>query len=689
VATVNKLLVANRGEIACRIMRTCRRLGIATVAVYSSADADARHVRHADEAWPIGDAAPSASYLDIDRLLEAARLSGADAIHPGYGFLAENADFARAVREAGITFVGPAADTIALMGSKAASRQRMREAGVPVLPGYDGDEQGDEHLAREADRIGYPVLIKASAGGGGKGMRVVGAADAFTEAAASARREALSAFGDDRLIVEKYLIEPRHIEVQVIGDDAGKVLHLFERECSVQRRHQKIIEESPSPFLDTALREAITGAAVEAARAVNYRNAGTVEFIVDRERRFYFMEMNTRLQVEHPVTEMICGIDLVELQLQVAAGNALTLEQHALTSHGHAIECRLYAERPEQGFLPSTGRIEVFAHPDESERTRIDSGVDEGDRVTIYYDPMIAKLITHGADRHASIAAMRRLLARTTVVGVGTNIALLGELLADRRFHAGEVDTTFVDRELETLVAGSMQVDDAQLVAAAVRCAADAAAGTPGGEVDQRPSIAQAGGSSAPDHAPVSPWAARDHWRASALQRRRFRFATRDGRSVVALVRGMPGEVAVTLEDGQGARSMTVAVNGQLHRSRFALIIDGTRHTVEARRFGHRLLVQVDERVTELQQLSAFEVATTVADEDIHPTAPMPGRVVNVAVEAGSAVAEGDALLTLEGMKMEYTVRARRAGVVEAVHCTVGDMVDADVALVSLQEVPE
>ncbi|MEO0421439.1 MAG: acetyl-CoA carboxylase biotin carboxylase subunit [Pseudomonadota bacterium] len=673
MAKLTKLLIANRGEIACRIMRTCRELGVASVAVYSTADANARHVREADEAWPIGNAPASESYLNIDALLEAAALSGADAVHPGYGFLSENATFAQRVREAGLHFVGPGADAIELMGSKAASRARMRDAGVPVLPGYDGDDQSDERLRAEAEAIGYPVLIKASAGGGGKGMRVARSSDEFVATAAGARREAMSAFGDDRLIVERYLERPRHIEVQVIGDAHGNVLHLYERECSVQRRHQKIIEETPSPYCDDELRSAITAAAVEAARTVAYENAGTVEFIVDDQRRFYFMEMNTRLQVEHPVTEMITGVDLVAWQLAVAAGEALPVSQDEISTQGHAIECRLYAERPEQDFLPATGTIEalVFPNPETTPGLRIDSGVETGDAVSIHYDPMIAKLICHGEDRAQALHRMRQTLGETTVVGVGNNVPLLGELLGHPAFDAGDVDTTFVDRELAALVAGAGRISPAHLLAAA------AALTLPRRLIGDTEEAA-------------SPWLRDDHWRAAGVDVRRLRLTAHSGQAFLLEVsdRRPALEILVREEDTDAApERYTVRTRGEPSAGPFALAVgENAFGAVQVTRYGERLLVRADGRLQELDVTSAYPVARAAADEDSNPTAPMPGTVVALEVSEGDEVAEGAALLTLEGMKMEFTVRARKAGRVEAVHCAVGDMVDAEVPLVTLQQ---
>jgi len=455
---IKSLLIANRGEIACRVIRSARRMGIRTVAVYSDADAKALHVRMADEAVHIGKSPARDSYLCGDRIIEAAKALGAEAIHPGYGFLSENADFAQAVIDAGLIWVGPKPASIRAMGLKDAAKKLMAEAGVPVTPGYLGEDQEPKRLKKEADAIGYPVLIKAVAGGGGKGMRRVDEADQFDDALESAKREAASAFGDDRVLIEKYILSPRHIEVQVFGDAHGNVVHLFERDCSLQRRHQKVIEEAPAPGMDAETRDAVCGAAVRAARAVNYENAGTIEVIADaseglRADRIWFMEMNTRLQVEHPVTEEITGQDLVEWQLRVASGEKLPKTQEDLSITGHAIEARLYAEDPARGFLPSVGKLEHFDLGDEG---RIETGVEEGDSISPFYDPMVAKLVGRGVDRDGAIGQLAAMLEGTEVWPVKTNAAFLFNALTEPAFNAAEIDTGFIERHLDSLVpAGS------------------------------------------------------------------------------------------------------------------------------------------------------------------------------------------------------------------------------------------
>jgi acetyl-CoA carboxylase biotin carboxylase subunit len=462
-----KILIANRGEIAVRIMRACRELGIAAVAVYSEADANALHVRMADEAILLGAAEPSESYLNVARILEAARESGAQAIHPGYGFLAENAAFAAAVQNAGLAFIGPDPGSIRAMGDKAAARALMRESGVPVVPGYEAQDD-DATLAREAGKIGYPLLVKAAAGGGGKGMRVVQKTGDLDEALGAARREARNAFGDERLILEKYIPQARHVEFQILADRHGKTLHLFERECSVQRRHQKVIEESPSPLLDDALREKMAAAAVAAAQAAKYANAGTVEFIVDPEsREFYFLEMNTRLQVEHPVSELVTGLDLVQWQVRIAAGKRLPFRQDELSQRGHAIECRLYAEDPAGGFLPATGALHRYAEPS-GPGIRVDSGVEQGAAVTPHYDPLLAKVIAYGEDREAAIRRMQAALRETVALGVTTNRAFLLDALAHPVFLAGQATTSFIDEHFDRWGAEPDQVPAEALIAAAL-----------------------------------------------------------------------------------------------------------------------------------------------------------------------------------------------------------------------------
>ncbi|HMH68994.1 MAG TPA: biotin carboxylase N-terminal domain-containing protein, partial [Pinirhizobacter sp.] len=499
----DRILIANRGEIACRVIRTCRRLGIHTVAVYSEADAGAQHVRLADEAWPIGGPRPAESYLRGDAILEVARRTGAQAIHPGYGFLSENADFARACEAAGIVFIGPRATTIDAMGSKAAAKALMQTHEVPLVPGYHGENQEPAHLAEQAATTGFPLMIKAASGGGGKGMRIVREASGFDEALASARREAANAFGDERVILERYVDHPRHIEFQVFGDTQGHVIHLNERECSAQRRYQKVLEETPSPFLDDARRAAMGEAAVAAARAVDYVGAGTVEFIVAPTGEFFFMEMNTRLQVEHPVTEMTLGLDLVEWQLRVASGEPLPLAQGDIKAQGHAIEVRLYAEDPEKNFLPGSGRLQRLCLPAPSTHVRLDGGVVQGDTVTIFYDPMIAKLIVFDVDRPRALQRLRSALAQCRITGPKSNIAFLERLASHPAVVEGRIDTGYLDRHLDEFLVGDTQPAAATLFAAVVAVLLD--------EEDR----------GAPtDGDPFSPWGVVDGWRVEGSGKR-------------------------------------------------------------------------------------------------------------------------------------------------------------------------
>src|SRR4249919_2023290 len=526
----DKILIANRGEIACRVIRTARRLGIATVALYSEADVDAQHVRQADEAYPIGGPRPQDSYLRGDAIIDVARRSGAQAVHPGYGFLSENADFADAVEAAGLAFIGPAAASMRKMGSKAGAKELMQAAGVPVVPGYTGADQSPDLLAREAARIGYPLMIKAAHGGGGKGMRIVRSAGEFLPNLESCQREAASAFGRDRVLLERYVEQPRHIEIQVFGDRHGNAIHLNERECSAQRRYQKVLEESPSPFLTPELRAAMGAAAVQAARAIDYANAGTVEFIVAPDGGFYFMEINTRLQVEHPVTELVTGLDLVEWQLRVAAGEPLPLTQDAIRQVGHAIEVRLYAEDPEAGFLPGSGKLERLRLPAPSRNVRIDSGVIEGDTVTIFYDPMIAKLIVWDTDRERALARLREALAGCEIRGPKSNIGFLERLVGHRAIIDGDIDTGYLDRHLDAFLQPA-EIDPSLLLAAATT------------RLLWLESAERSRAAASPD--PTSPWALGDGWRLGHAGKRDLAFL-HDGERIVLVAQGTGDHYRIT-----------------------------------------------------------------------------------------------------------------------------------------------
>jgi 3-methylcrotonyl-CoA carboxylase alpha subunit len=649
-----KLLIANRGEIACRIARTARRLGIRTVAVFSDADAHSAHVAACDEAVHIGGPRPQESYLRGEVILEAARRTGSDAIHPGYGFLSENAEFAGACAQAGIVFVGPSPQAIAAMGSKSAAKSLMEKAGVPLTPGYHGDRQDSDYLLKEATRIGFPVLIKAVAGGGGKGMRRVDKAADFAGALASCQREAKASFKDDRVLVEKYLTAARHIEVQVFGDNHGNVVYLFERDCSVQRRHQKVIEEAPAPGMTATRRRQMGEAAVAAARAVNYSGAGTVEFIVEGDA-FYFMEMNTRLQVEHPVTEMITGLDLVEWQLRVASGSALPKKQDELSLQGHAIEARVYAEDPARDFLPSIGKLRHLSTPVPAADVRIDTGVREGDEITPFYDPMIAKLIVHGETREVAIARMRDALAHYEVIGVATNIAFLARLMRVPSFVDGRLDTAFIERERAVLFPPPE---------APPRAAFDLAV--------------LALTSRRPPRSMPSPWQDTEGWRLGASGQQHWKF--RCGDSVHALgVSFREGGVRV---DMQGKSH---AVFGHVDRDgRIIAHIDDAPVTAKARTFDGLTYVFLDGVHHTFEWIDPYLPESEEADRHGGLIAPMPGRIIAVLAKAGETVARGAPLIVMEAMKMEHTITAPGAGVIEKVMCVNGEQVKEGTELLRL-----
>ena len=652
---LESLLIANRGEIACRIIRTARRLGVRTIAVHSVADRGALHTRLADEAIEIGPAEARQSYLAVERILQAARDTRAAAIHPGYGFLSENAAFARACHAAGIVFVGPPAEAIDRMGSKSEARQLMAAAGVPVLPGYDGEDQSDGVLQAEAQRLGFPLLVKPTAGGGGKGMRIVRGAGELGEALAGARREALKAFGDPRLLLERFVEKGRHVEIQVFADTHGEAVHLFERDCSLQRRHQKVIEEAPAPGLDEATREAMGAAAVAAAQAVGYVGAGTVEFLYDG-REFYFLEMNTRLQVEHPVTEMITGLDLVEWQLRVADGEALPLGQPQVVRRGHAVEARLYAEDPERGFLPSTGRIERLRFPTELEHVRVDTGVREGDEVSIHYDPMVAKVIVWGADRLEAIDRLRAALEATDVEGLRTNTRFLWEVLGNEAVRKGDVSTRLLESGLPASGATETDTRAAWLIAAAL--GAQIAAARRGG--------------------PATPWGQRGGFRLNAAATLRVALALGSERRWLRLRPAGP--------------DLEVELDGHTHLLERCAVVDG--------RIGGRIVGEPFEARFEAgedgfllrRQCLRFEFAEDTgaehrasAEHEGHLRSPMPGLVLDVRARLGEKVAAGAVLVVLEAMKMEHSLSAPWAGTVSAVAVKPGDRVEEGVELVILE----
>jgi len=663
---LDRLLIANRGEIACRIARTAKRLGIYTIAVYSDADARARHVAACDEAIGIGGLAPADSYLRGDVIVEAARRSGAHYIHPGYGFLSENAEFAEACAQADVVFVGPPAAAIRAMGSKSAAKTLMERAGVPLTPGYHGEKQEERFLRGQADRLGYPVLIKASAGGGGRGMRRVDKGSEFAAALSSCQREAAASFGDDRVLVEKYLLEPRHIEVQVFADTHGRCVHLFERDCSVQRRHQKVIEEAPAPGMTPERRKEMGEAALAAARAIGYVGAGTVEFIVDRSDRFFFMEMNTRLQVEHPVTEMITGLDLVEWQLRIAAGEPLPLAQSEIEMSGHAIEARIYAEDPERGFLPSIGRIAHLRAPEASREVRIDTGVRAGDEITRYYDPMIAKLIAHGTDRDAARRRLAAALAEYEIVGVATNVAFLQRLIAHESFAGAHIDTGLIARHHAALFPAATPPSDPILAAAALAELArlrDAAAARARLSTDR-----------------YSPWHAIETWwlntRDHAID---FTF---ESEGAVHPVRVVATGGALTVSIGGRTRSASIDAEG----TKLAVGYDGASFRATVVPLDEERHVFCGGEARRLRLLDPLAHAAEAETHGGHLAAPMSGTVISVLVKPGDAVAKGAPLLILEAMKMEHTIAAPADGIVSAVNYATGDQVQEGADLIDLDE---
>jgi 3-methylcrotonyl-CoA carboxylase alpha subunit len=660
----DKILVANRGEIACRVMRTARRLGVRTVAVYSDADASARHVAMADEAYRIGPAPARESYLSIDAILEAARRSGARAVHPGYGFLSENPDFADACARAGVTFVGPPASAIRAMGSKSAAKRLMERAGVPLIPGYHGEDQSPARLAAEAERIGWPVLVKASAGGGGKGMRAVIEPAAFQDALAGAKREALASFGDDRVLLERYLARPRHVEMQVFADGHGNALHMFERDCSIQRRHQKVLEEAPAPRVSATLRADMGRAAVAAAKAIGYVGAGTIEFLLDEDGRFYFMEMNTRLQVEHPVTEMITGQDLVEWQLRVAAGERLPLRQEELAITGHAIEARVYAEDPARDFLPATGVLAHLRPPPEGAHVRVDTGVREGDAVTIHYDPMIAKLVVWDTDRDGAVRRLRAALAEYQVVGVTTNLAFLGAVAAHPAYAAAELDTRFIERHRAELVGDEGPASDAVLAIASFDL------------LLRRAEETEAAARASSD--PWSPFNATDGWRLNADYHHAITFVD-GGRLVRVVAHWRPDGLVLELPGGR------LPVRGERRRAD-DLVVDlgGARVRATVVRSGDDLVVMTEGRGHRLRVHDPDAAAERDVDTG-NLAAPMPGKVIAVMVEAGATVKKGQPLLILEAMKMEHTVTSPRDGRVAEVRFGEGALVSEGTQLLTLE----
>jgi 3-methylcrotonyl-CoA carboxylase alpha subunit len=667
----DKLLIANRGEIACRVIATCRRLGIQTVAVFSDADADARHVRWADEAYRLGPAPSAESYLRGDVIIAIAQQSKAQAIHPGYGFLSENFAFADAVVEAGLTFIGPSASAIKAMGLKDAAKALMEKAGVPVVPGYHGAEQDADALAARAEEIGYPVLIKARAGGGGKGMRLVDSADDFAAALQSARHEAQASFGDTHCLVEKFIQRPRHIEIQVLADAHGAVVHLFERDCSLQRRHQKVIEEAPAPGIPDRVRRKMGEAAVAAAKAIGYQGAGTVEFIADgstelREDGFWFMEMNTRLQVEHPVTEAITGVDLVAQQIAVAAGEPLAFSQNALTITGHAIEARIYAEDASKGFLPAVGVIDHISPPPEATEfapgvMRLDFGVTRGDHISPFYDPMIGKLIVHGSDRAVALRRMKKALRDMRLSGVTTNLAFLSALVQHEQFVAGQMDTGLIDRNLEQLTAIGSPPPEAALLAAIALL-------FPANTRDN------------PHNDPYNdPWANADGWRAWGATKRTISLNSGGVWQTVCVSKYDQN----SFSDGEN----TLQLKSRDHTA-WRYDFNGRITTVDVRTTNNAvtLYIKNENPITFVQNDPLTKKTRESGAGDII-TAPMPGLLKDLTATVGAAVASGDALAVLEAMKMAHTLVAPRDGVIASVNAKIGEQVISGAELIRLEPV--
>ncbi len=652
------LLIANRGEIACRVIRTARAMGLRTVAVYSEADRDALHVAEADEAVLLGPARARDSYLNIARVIEAARQSGAEAVHPGYGFLSENAEFAQACLDAGLVFVGPTAAMMTAMGSKSGSKALMEKAGVPLVPGYHGEAQDEAVLAKAADQIGFPVLVKASAGGGGRGMRVVNSAGELSAAIVSAKREAKAAFGDDRMLIEKYVQNPRHIEVQIIGDSHGNLLSLFERECTLQRRHQKVIEEAPSPTLNATQRDAVCAAARKAAGAVNYVGAGTIEFVSDGKDVF-FIEMNTRLQVEHPVTELITGIDLVEWQLRVAFGEELPLKQDEIKLNGHAIEARVYAENPQKNFMPSVGRIKTWRTPDATDGLRIDAGYRAGDAVSPYYDAMLAKVIAWAPTRAAAIERLNRGLEETDVRGIVTNIPFLSALVTHRDVQANTIDTGFIERELKSLTVDKGAAGEFELCAAVAAIVNE----------EQKTARSDAG----------SPWQTFG-WMPVGRRQRAFSFRQAQGAEQKVILHYGTGPSTLSI----GGRELVFAAS-PVADGGFDLTLESMKSRVVAVIEGHELYLRTRNGRFDLHWVDPFggETEEQVGEDKI--VAPLPGTVVALLAEEGATLEKGAAILTLEVMKMEQTLRAPYAGVLKKIKCKVGDIVGEGVELAEVE----
>jgi 3-methylcrotonyl-CoA carboxylase alpha subunit len=656
-----KILIANRGEIACRVIRTARRLNIRTVAVFSEADANAMHVKLADEAYLLGPAPSRESYLRADKIIAIAKRCGAEAIHPGYGFLSENAEFSRACAANGIKFIGPSAEAIVAMGSKSGAKALMEKAGVPLIPGFHGLEQGDEYLLEAAKGIGFPVLLKASAGGGGKGMRSVHIEAEFMEALHAAKREALNAFGDDRMLIEKLLLTPRHVEVQLMADSHGQAFYIFDRDCSLQRRHQKVVEEAPAPGLPDELRHAMGTAAVRAAQAINYEGAGTIEFLVENNA-FYFMEMNTRLQVEHPVSEMISGLDLVELQLRVAAGEKLALDQATLKPNGHAVEVRLYAEDPAHEFLPSTGLLKHFRLPPKGDGLRIDTGFASGDTVSVHYDPMMAKVICWGPTRTQAIARLRTALEQVHIAGVRHNTSFLHKVLGIPAFIEGKLSTRFLD-DHRAEWAEAPATDISALLAAAVYFHQQAAAGSQpvnGNDIS-------------------SPWRQTNSWRAFGRAESLVRVQYQNAIHEVFLTQSSGGHYSCTSEGEKYEVVYSAGSNG------ISLTLGDARKAYASFAEGGHLQLYAEGQHQEFARHIPDYTPGHQHSGDRHYQAPMNGRVIQVMVSAGQVVKKDETLLVMEAMKMEHRIRAHTDGVVTDVRAAAGELVNENQSLLDFE----
>ncbi len=655
----SKILIANRGEIACRIIKTARRLGVATVAVYSDADRDALHVRLADEAIHIGGAPARESYLLADKILAATKASGAQAVHPGYGFLSENAEFARACADNDITFIGPPTSAIEAMGSKSAAKNIMEKAGVPLVPGYHGDDQNPELLRAASNEMGYPVLLKATAGGGGKGMRQVWSAGEFDEALAAARRESLSSFDDDTMLVEKYLTQPRHVEVQVFCDTLGNAVYLAERDCSVQRRHQKVIEEAPAPNMSNELRKKMGDTAVQAAQAISYVGAGTVEFLLDEDGSYYFMEMNTRLQVEHPVTEMVTGQDLVEWQLRIASGEALPLQQDEVCITGHAFEARIYAEDPNNDFLPVTGTLDFLQPPEESAHVRVDTGVCQGDEISVYYDPMIAKLIVWDESRERALQRLASALKDYRIGGTVTNLDFLYNISTSAPFVSAEVDTSFIEKYHALIFHDSKADLERELPLAAFALLLH----------KQRESSTTRSASD-----PWSPWQNSGAWRLNEPHLHCINVRCHQQEHEVEIEQR--GDLYVV-----SAADREVRLRGELHGDTVHLDVDGHRQQATVAITADGFTLYLPTGACHFSEVLPDTGETDSSASHTGLSAPMNGTVVTLLVEAGASVDEGTPLLVMEAMKMEHTIKAPLAGRVEEFYYSVGDLVDGGAEL--------